>query len=221
MPNHGEEQRASVRRQQERQYEIDRITAQYADDYRSGRVPHMEEYVRRYPQYARELLEFAVYFHTVGFDAPAPDDIPAAELSPAAQKALARIRERRVAAASPAIEGLVKQGATVGYAPRKLADSVGLTTELLAKLEARVIAVATIPPTLVRRLAEALKVTPEAVAAYLGAAGPGQAGSFYYADQPPAQQQESFLDAVQASALSPQLKREWDEIVKEDAGKGG
>lgn len=221
MPDQGEEQRAQARRQQQRQYEIDRVTAQYAEDYRSGRAPRMEEYVRRYPQYTRELLEFAVYFHTVGFDAAEPDEVPAAELSSAAQKALARIREQRMATASAPIEGLVKHGATVGYAPRRLAESVGLTTDLLGKLEARAIAVATIPPTLVRRLADALKVAPEAVAAYLGAARPGQAGAFYYADQPPTQQQESFLDAVQASALSPDLKREWDEIVKEDAGTGG
>jgi hypothetical protein len=221
MPDQGEEQRALVRRQQERQYEIDRITAQYADDYRSGRAPRMEEYVQRYPQYTRELLEFAVYFHTVGFDAAEPDEVPTTELSPAAQRALARIREQRAAAAVSPIEGLVKRGATVGYAPRRLAESVGLTTELLGKLEARAIAVATIPPTLVRRLADALKVAPEAVASYLGAARPGQAGAFYYSDRPPTQHQESFLDAVQASALSPELKREWDEIVKEDAGTGG
>ena len=114
----------------------------------------------------------------------------------------------------------MKQGATVGYSPRRLAETVGLTTGLLGKLEARVIDVATIPPTLVKRLANALKVAPEAVAAYLGAAGPGQSGAFYYADQPPAQQQESFMGAMQASELSPDLKHEWDEIVQGDAGRG-
>lgn len=220
MSEQGEKQRESKQRWQERQYDIDRITAQYADEYRSGRAPRMEEYVQRYPQYTRELLEFALYFHTVGFDAAHPDDLPVAELSPAAQRALGRIRERRAASASPALEGLVKRGATLGYAPRRLAESVGLTTDLLGKLEARVIAVATIPPTLVGRLADALKVAPETVAAYLGAARRGQAGAFYYSDQSPTQQQEPFLDAVQASALSPELKREWAEIIEEDADKG-
>jgi hypothetical protein len=218
MPEQGEEQQALTRRQQERQYEIDRITAQYADDYRSGRAPRMEEYVQRYPHYTRELLEFAVYFHTVGFDAAELDDVPAANLSPAAHKALAQIRMRRASASSQPLEGLVKQGATIGYSPRKLADAVGLTTDLLGKLEARVIAVATIPPTLVRRLANALKVAPEAVAAYLGAARPGDALAFYYADQPPTQQQDFFLDAVQTSSLPQELKQEWADIVRQDAG---
>ena len=79
MSDQSEEQRALVRQERERQYEIDLITAQYADAYRSGRAPRMEEYVQRYPQYTRELLEFAVYFHTVGFDAPEPDEFPAAQ----------------------------------------------------------------------------------------------------------------------------------------------
>jgi Helix-turn-helix domain len=221
VANNDETQRAQRRSQRERQYEIDRITDQYVVEFRAGRSPRIEDYVQRYPQYTRELLEFALYFHTVGFDAPEPDEGPAAALSPASQKVLARIREQRPAAAPPPIEGLVKQGIAVGYTPRKLAEAVGLTPDLLAKLEARAIAVATIPPTLVRRLADTLKVAPEAVAAFFGAAQPGQAGAFYYADQPPAQQQESFLDAVQASALSPERKREWADIVSADAGKTG
>lgn len=225
MADQPDEQRTRARREREREVEIDRITAQYAEDYRGGRAPRLEEYLRRYPHYTRELTEFALYFHTVGIDAVAPAEAPAAELSPAARTALTRIRERNEAAAAlaastvsaPAIEGLVKRGVTVGYSPKTLAESVGLTTDLLAKLEARVIAVASIPPTLVTRLADALKVAPGAVATYLGAARPGQAGAFYYADQPPTQQQESFLDAVRASDLSPERKREWAEIITADA----
>lgn len=224
MPDQNEEQHTPVRLQQERQYEIDRITAQYADDYRSGRAPRMEEYLQRYPQYASELLEFAVYFHTVGFDVEALDAAPAPTLSAAAQRAILRIRERNAITSAPpvadSIEGLVKQGAKAGYSARKLAQAVGLTIDVLVKLEARVIAVATIPPTLVTRLATTLRAAPEAVAAYLGATHPGQAGAFYYSDQPPAQQQESFLDAVRASALSPERKQEWAAIVKDDAERG-
>lgn len=225
MPDQNQEQHARVRRQRERQYEIDSITAQYADDFRSGRAPRMEAYLQRYPQYESELLEFAIYFHTIGFDADVPDASPAPALSAAAQRAMMRIRELNLstatAPAAPSIEGLVKQGVKAGYPARKLAEAVGLTIDLLGKLEARVIAVATIPPTLVKRLADTLQVVPEAVSAYLGAARPGQAGAFYYADQPPSQQQESFLDAVQASALPPERKQEWAAIVKDDAERGG
>lgn len=221
MPDQNEEQRALLRRQQERQYEIDRITAQYADDYRSGLAPRIETYLERYPQYASELLEFAVYFHTIGFDAEALDVSPAPELSPAAQRAMQQIRAASATPAAQSIEGLVKQGAKAGYTAQKLAEAVGLTIDVLAKLEARVIAVATIPPTLVTRLATRLQTAPETIAAYLGATRPSQAGAFYYADQQPTQQQESFLDAIQASMLSPERKHEWVAIVQDDTQRGG
>src|SRR5579859_3987856 len=85
MPDQSDEQR---------QYEIDRITFQYAEDYRNGRNPRIEDYVRRYPQYERDLLAFAVYFHAVGIDTEALEGPPATELSPAAQKAMARIEQQ-------------------------------------------------------------------------------------------------------------------------------
>jgi hypothetical protein len=142
------------------------------------------------------------------------------------------IRQRRTAlsstpagttapvAAPASLDGLVKQAARTGYSPRTLAEAVGLTTSLLGKLEAHAITAATIPPTLVQRLAATLNVTSEAVASYLGVATTTQASAFYYADRPPMQQQESFLDAVQASALSPEHKREWTEITEHDATLG-
>lgn len=89
--------------------------------------------------------------------------------------------------------------------------------DLLAKLEAHAIAATTIPRTLIGRLADTLKVAPDVIAAYLAAAGPAQAGAFYYADQPPTRQQESFLDAVQASTLSPERKREWADVMRRDS----
>lgn len=218
MADIDEAQRAQRRRQRERQYEIDRITAQYVDEVRTGRSPQIDDYVQRYPQYTRELLEFAVYYHTVGHDAVEPEEVPAAELSPAALKAVAQIRERRAAVSASRFGGLVKQGMQIGYPPPKLAEAVGLSTDLLAKLEAHAISATTIPRTLIRRLADTLKVAPDVIAAYLAAAGAAQASAFYYADQQPTQQQESFLDAVQASTLSAERKQEWAEVVRQDTG---
>jgi hypothetical protein len=196
----------------ERQYRIDRITARYEAEYRAGRSPRLEDYLRRYPAFSTELIEFAFYFHSVTVDLPEPDAHPAAELSLAARAAQRRIRAQRV----PAIESLVKQGLAAGYRPPQLAAAIGLSTDLLGKLEARAIAVATIPRTLVQRLASVLQVAPEAIAAYLRGTAPAQAAAFYYAEQAPAQQQESFLEAVQASKLSPERKQEWMAIIRQE-----
>lgn len=212
--------RAQRRQQRRRQNQIDAIIAQYTEAYRYGQSPRIEDYVDRYPEFASELLEFAVYYHTIGFATESLDGPPAAELSPAAEKALARIRERRPAPASAAalaatpVQSLFQQGMALNMLPPQLAAAVGLTAALLARLEARKIAVTSIPRTLIQRLATALRTVPEAITAYLAATEAGQAGAFYYADQPPAETQETFLDAVQGSGLTPEQKSEWAEIVK-------
>ena len=197
-------------------HELERLIARYADEFRAGKSPRIEDYIRRYPQYAVELGDFFVYFHSVGMEAPEPDPVPAPQLSPVAQKALARIHQQY--AEEYALDGLVKQGKRVNLTLRQIAQQVTLTTDVLLKLEARVIDVSSIPRTLIRRLAEALQVAPEAVALYLG--GPASASvqpGFYYADQAPTQKQESFLDAIQESAqLSAESKAEWAHIVHDE-----
>lgn len=212
------------RMQREHQYEIDHITALYVAEWRDGHSPKIEDFVQRYPAFERELLEFAVTFHTIGVDAPEPDVVAAAQLSPAAQRALASIRAQHPApvpapvASTALIEGLVQQGIQAGYTPAQLAAAVNLNTTLLARLEAHAIAAATIPRILIERLGQVLGVAPDAVASFLGAPPASQAGAFFYADQAPAQRQEPFLDAVLSSDLAPEAKRAWEAIAQ---GSGG
>ncbi len=135
--------------ERERQYQIDAITYRYAEEHRAGREPRVEEYAARYPQYAAELTEFALYFPAVGADLPTAEAAPDPTLSPAAAAVLARIHTEHAApvpAEVPATDGLVAQAARVGLAPRALAEAVRLSTELLARLEAHSIDAATIPP---------------------------------------------------------------------------
>ncbi|HEU5199859.1 MAG TPA: hypothetical protein VFU32_09490 [Ktedonobacterales bacterium] len=231
------QQDAQARRQQ--QYELQRILARYQHEYHTGKSPRIEAYVQQYPQFAAELIDFAFYFHTIAADLPEPGATPAATLSPAAEKALVQIKaaepepeatpaagESAAAAEAPAqistqpaptISGLFQQGLDAGYAPPELAESLGISWDVLAKLEAHAISVTSIPRTLIQRIAGTLSVLPETILAYLREATAGQAGTFYYADQPPTQQQETFLEAIQASPeLSSQQKGEWAKIVEQE-----
>lgn len=204
-------------RDRERQYEIDHITFHYATEFRSGRNPRIEEYIQRYPAYADELLEYALYFHAFGIDSEPMEEPAELSLSPAGEKAMARIRAQNPEAAATApvaIQSLVQLGLDAKYSPPQLAAAVGLTVDLLGKLQAHAIAAATIPRALIQRFADVLHTAPEAIAAYLNTS---PAGGFYMADQQPDQQQESFLGAVEASALSPEGKREWAEIMNAEA----
>ncbi len=206
--------------------ELLRITAEYAAAARAGEAPRISDYVRRYPQYARELIAYALTFSAVAADQPGSDERPAAALSPAAQRALAFVREQRadyVAAASPAsapaepIDSLLKRGLGVGYPPPRLFSELGISADLGAKLEARMIAAASIPRTLVERLARALQTSAEAIQAYLASTRPqAQGAQLYLAERPPEYSQQSFLDAVAQSTLSEDEKRAWGEIARRD-----
>ena len=198
-----------------REQEIERITARYIDDHRAGLAPRAVEYIKQYPQYARELADFFLYFHAVAVDLPDPDPTPTTPMPSAAVAALARYRERY--AQEYALAGLAKRGLEVGVAPPTLAAKVGVSLDLFARLEAHAIAATSIPRTLIRRFAEALRVAPEAVASYLGGAQGGQpASAFFYAETAPQTGQDSFLDAVRASDLLPVEQQEWERIVREE-----
>lgn len=199
----------------ERQYQIDQITARYEDEYHAGKSPRIADYVQRYPQFARELTEFALFFHTIGADQPEPEPAPARQLSPAAQAALARIHPP-----PPIFKGFVQAGLASGYTPPKLAEALGIGRDVLAKLEAHAIAAGSIPHAFIQRAAERLSATPEAIRAYLRGASPAQAGAFFYSDQAPKQEQETFLEAIQASPqLTATQKHEWGEQIKQE-GQG-
>ncbi len=209
---------------------LERLTAQYTDEYRAGQSPRPDEYIKRFPQYARELAEFFLYFHTITVDLPDPDPFPtSSRLPPAAAAALARFRERYATqptqpSAQPeqpvqmALTGLAKRGKEVGLTPTALEQQVGVSSDLMLRLEARAIKAAEIPRELIRRLTVALQVAPAAIVNFFGgsSAGAGQpASAFFYADQPPqTQQQDGFLDAVRASRMTQAQKDEWERIVR-------
>ncbi len=54
----------------ERQFEIDRICAAYADEVESGRNPDPKDYLTRYPQYAVELADYIITYHLSLADLP-------------------------------------------------------------------------------------------------------------------------------------------------------
>lgn len=197
---------------------IDRLTARYVDEYHAGLAPRPDDYIRRYPQHARELADFFLYFHTIDVDLPDVDPVPAAQLSPAALAVQARIRQQY--AQEYALEGLAKRGKEVGLTPPALAQQVGVSLDLYARLEGRAIKAAEIPRTLIRRLAAALQVAPEAIAAFLSGGFASQAGQpasvFFYADSAPQIKQDGFLEAVRASAMPQTQKDEWERIVREE-----
>lgn len=210
-----------ARDSEERQYEIDQLTSRYEEEYRAGKSPKIADYIQRHPEFAQELMEFALFFHTFEADDSEPPPTPAAAFSPAVQAARTRIREPTPANAGTTLPGIIRQARLAGHMAPKLAEMLGLSLDIVTKLDAHAIVGASIPRTLIERLASALSVAPDAVAAYLGSPQRAQAGgSFFYADEAPKQRQETFLDAIQSSRLlSPEQKQAWaDTVAQEEPG---
>ncbi|HEV2235422.1 MAG TPA: hypothetical protein VGR57_02065 [Ktedonobacterales bacterium] len=210
-------------RARERQYELDAITMEYALAWDEGRSPRVDEFARRYPRFAREIAEFALYYATIGQN---DGEVPPAEpdLTPAAASALSQIAARFAPPAktppttAPApLDGLTRQGQRLGVPAPQLARRVGLSPDVLAKLESHAIKARTVPEALVQRLAQTLNVTPKAVSAYLSGSLAGPEPAPPRAGRPRGPRQESFLEAVHASALTPREKAEWIRIAAGEA----
>jgi hypothetical protein len=207
----------------ERQFEIDRICAEYADEVESGFKPDADAYLKRYPAYAAEIAEFIISYHLMYEHMPEPDAAVTAAFEPAFERALDMIRaevEQRVAdqAVAPAVApqasliGLADRAFDVGLDPERLAERAHISPSLIDQLDAHAIAASTIPRELFRRLAEMLDVSLEAVSGFLGASAQ-TGGAFYHASEAPSTKQDEFLAVIEASDdLDPAFKAEWRKI---------
>ena len=200
----------------QRQFELDMITERYVREFEAGRAPSIDDYLVRYPQFANELCDFAVYFHAIGREMLHTPEQPAAALSAITQKVLASIRARP-AASAVSVVSLARQGSVVGYKPRQLAEAVGIGYDVLGKLDAHAIQPETIPVEIRQRLANVLRLSVDTISAFLCGSAPSSAGAFFMSEAPPVQQMESFLAAVQGSTLmSNDKKAEWSRIVADE-----
>lgn len=214
----------------QRQDQLDRITARYEAEFRAGANPRLDDYVRRYPAFADELIEFVLYFAAVTAQLPEDNFAPADQLSAGSQAALAAVRaelglpaegQSSSPATSPeasAIDSLFRRGVALGLTPPQLAAATELSTDLLAKLDDRAIAVASIPRELFETLARALKTGADVVRAFLASPrGQTRAGAqLYLAERPPEYPQESFAAAVRGSSLAPEQQRRWTDAVQRE-----
>jgi hypothetical protein len=193
----------------------------------AARVPDAElldAFVRRYPQYADALTEFAIELTADAMrDSDEEPDMSADPdaVSPAVARAmgefqnrLSAVRKGRAAgssarardAASPVRNPFASLGRE-GF--RALASRINVNTVLLAKLRDRQIDPATMPPEFCRRIAEEMDEPLEDLTAHLAApVDASHARQFYKSKGKPAPQaRQSFTEAVRGSGLSAEQRR--------------
>jgi hypothetical protein len=197
----------------------------------------LKEWIREYPQYARELMEFTAQWQLLEWadDGPGGDGEPSREVvsdedphflrgMSAAQSAFYELRAKRqreqeaaIPTAQPAtttneapISSLRDAAKRINLSYAELRERSGLSDALLQKLNRRLIDPITIPSRVLSNLATVLQYDPAAVAAYTRLPPAFAAGAQHRASQAPAlaENREDFFTAVQNDLTLPVARKE-------------
>ena len=204
-----------------------RITAQYVDEVRAGQRPRVSDYLARYPQYAGEIADFVAYYHAVEVDLPGETSIISpleGEFRIAIDSARKRVLQTEAQTAhklSTLLVTLDKQRQTLD----RLADKIGLSVDIVAKLEQRKISAVSIPKEMHKRLAEVLQQPVRAIEAYFSPlTEPSSYGqqvaetqTGYQVNESPSIPTQSFREALEESVqLSKEQKLVWYDILNHE-----
>ena len=195
--------------------ELEEIKLAFAAAHERGEP--LDAWIRLYPQHAPALIDLAV-----ALDATArPVDVTADEVARIGSVMRSAVAERRQAAtaeAAVATVGLLDRAKAVGLRASDLAQRVGLTPDLVIKLDRGFVRLETVPRRLLEQLAEALRTTADALAGGLPRMPVASAGlAFNAKEKPAAARQQSFAEALaQSTSLPPAARERWLAAVREE-----
>jgi hypothetical protein len=187
----------------------------------SGEAPQpaiLESYCKSYPQFARELTDYALTWLVDNALATSEPVFEAAanESSPLVSRAISRLYDRirqreagkeAVARAQDSPAGNPFQALPVRR-KRALCAQLGIDMTLFAKLQNRLIDPDTMPRRFLGRLSDALEATIEDLLSHLRLPGMANAAADFKAEAKPsaAPRKESFEAAVRASSVDEKQK---------------
>ena len=149
---------------------IQRLTARYVSEFRAGQHPRLSEYLSRYPRYANMIADFVTYYHAIEVEIPRETEfIPS--LSQTSRAALEEAWKNVLHADFEeynTLNSLQMAANNVHKSFLQLALEIGLSQDILQKLDLHSIDAATIPQELCYRLAKALHRPLAAIEMFLG-----------------------------------------------------
>ena len=179
---------------------------------------NLQEWVERYPQFRKDLIDFAAAW-AEQLVLPEAEEIAAETEKLLVDRAMSHVHNvaysrdletLRETTTDDPVHSLTGDAHRVGTEPAELARVCRLDLGLLSKLNSRQIQPWTIPAELIGMLAEQLNKTVAALTIFF--AGPPRAaiGKAYLSrGKPTASPQQSFAEAVQQSSLSDEEKARW------------
>lgn len=177
----------------------------------------LDEFVRRYPEHADALTDFAIELALDGLQHGDDDPDVSADpdaISPVVSRVMSQFQNRLFEISHKRAPSPAARAATASVANpfaaldrdgfRALASRLDVNTALLSKLRDRHIAPATIPSGFCRRVAEEMQEDSDLLSAHLCAPPEATPVRQYYKAEgkPKVQAQQSFDEAVRGSGLS-------------------
>ena len=199
----------------EQEEAVQRITAHYVAELRAGRHPRLSDYLSRYPHYADAITDFVTYYHAT--EKNIPESMP--PLSETSRAVLDRLWNQAFSSTNDSLMTALQMAANKqGKLLAQLALELGLSTEILDKLDRHIIDAATIPKELCKRLASALQQSLSIIEMYLGLAAHkpaiAETPPLYHVEGQPGAHSESFREAIeQSTQLSDKQKDAWRLIL--------
>jgi transcriptional regulator with XRE-family HTH domain len=187
---------------------VQRITAQYVEEVRSGHRPNISDYLARYPQYANQIVDFVSYFHAVEVDLPT--ETPPVPVLP--HRFRIAIDSARELAIQPNARSMTRITTLLILASKRrltqlqLADKIGVSEDIVTKLEQRKIKAVTIPLEIFKRLSEVLQQPLSVIQAYFGISRHSQIAEPQVAYQVNSQAQ-NFREALEESVQLPEEQK--------------
>lgn len=202
----------------ERAAMLDDVLNEFVAECERPSADALETWIGRYPQYRRELIDFAAAWaeqivlpEAPGLTTEEEERIVDRVMSHALNVSFKRDKETQVRPSGEnAMTSLTGEAKNVGMSVAEFAKGCGLDLVLVAKLNNRLIKPDTIPSRLVSHIARLVGRSADSVKEYL--AGPPQplsAVSFLSKKKPQQFEPESFADAVRASSLREAEKTQW------------
>ncbi len=207
---------------------VQRLTARYVSELHAGHHPRLSDYLSRYPQYADVITDFVTYYHAIEVGVPEEIEI----IPPLSQVSRSALDEawKRVLNADfvvyNALNSLQMAANNVNKSFSQLAEEIGLSQDILSKLEQHSIDTATIPRELCHRLVKVLQRPLAAVEMYLGLVkhkqltqGVAETLASYYVEAQPGLDMHSlsFQQAIEQSKnLSDEQKVVWHSILERE-----
>jgi hypothetical protein len=215
-------------RKNEEGVRLDDVLNEWVAEDEKPTAESLKRWVGRYPQYRRELVEFAAAWAEQTLLPPAPG-LEAGEEERIVDRVMSHAlnvsfnRDGRAQCRQPevnAIKSLTSEARSVGLEVAEFAKACGLDLALVTKLNNRMLKPETIPSRLVAHIGRLLGRTTEGIMDYLrGQPAPLVSRSFLSHKKPHTAQRQSFADAVRGSSLSKAERARWlDKAVEREEG---